>query len=137
MRTLLILAVLLLAHAGAQSSAPTCRLTMTPVSVLGASYKVAFRVDPTCPPTHVFQVRKSSTISTRASGAPYQPIRPDGSAAFHYAWSWPVSRARVAVPGNELFTLFTWEWQVYDEARWNPITRRYGLWTRVAQAGRP
>ncbi|MCD0164871.1 hypothetical protein IHN32_00335 [Deinococcus sp. 14RED07] len=136
MRLIVPLSVLLLAPAGAQP-ASTCRLTMTPATILGASYKVTLRVDPSCPADRTFHVRKSSTLNTRAAGAPYQPIRPDGSAAFRYAWSWPVSATRTAVPAAELFTLFTWEWQVYDDTLWNPATRRYGRWIRIAQAGRP
>lgn len=106
---------------------------MTPVSVRGVSYLAALTVSPSCPASRVFRVRKTSTLNMRSKGAPYQPIRPDGSLDAGGLFSWSISKRTSNIPPSELWTSFTWDWQVYDAHTWNTRTHEYGAWQRIPQ----
>ncbi|AWN23996.1 hypothetical protein DKM44_12780 [Deinococcus irradiatisoli] len=103
---------------------PTCTLTLIPDQVRGVAYHVIFKVAPSCPADAVFRVRKSSTINQKKNGAPYQPIKP-------LVGAWDIGKTTSTVPGAELWTSLTWQWQVYDEAQLNPATQLPGTWRRI------
>lgn len=124
-------ASLLLAPAPQAQPLPPCTLTLTPDRVQGISYHATLRVAPSCPTGAAFRVRKSSTLNVVRKGAPYQPIKPDGSPAYGHLFSWTVSRTSSNVPRAEEWTSLTWEWQVYRPQLWNTRTGAYGLWQRV------
>lgn len=124
-----LLGLLLTVSAAPAESAPVCRLTMSPVAVRGATYRVDLRLSPGCQ-DQTFRVRKSSTTSLRRNDAPYQPIRPTQGA-------WTIGKRVNTVPPAELFTLFTWEWQVYSPQTFDTLAGRWGAWVRIPQDGRP
>ena len=126
----ILLTLLLAAGTAHAQPAASCRLTVSPTEVRGATYRVALRLSPTCAAGQTFRVRKSSTTSLRRSGAPYQPIKPTQGA-------WTVGRGVNTVPPAELFTLFTWEWQMYSPRTFDETTRQWGAWVRIPQDGRP
>ncbi|WP_343757443.1 hypothetical protein [Deinococcus depolymerans] len=76
-----------------------------PDYTLGVTYRASLRLAPECPPGTVMRVRKSSTTSTRQSGAPYQPIKP-----LQGAWDVGIL-AKTPVPREELWTLYSWRWE--------------------------
>ena len=84
------------------------------------SYFAVFRLAKTCPPGGVARIRKSSTLSTRENGAPYQPIRPEVGA-------WNLNEAGSNVPLSARWTLNTWRWDYWDGAAWQPMkSARHG-----------
>lgn len=138
MRLIPLTLALLLAPSRAGPPAPTpCTLTASPDRVSGLAYHVRLRVSPGCPATATFRVRKSSTLNVKGRGAPYQPIRPDGSEAAGGLFAWTVTKVGSNIPPAELWTSLTWEWQRYDPDRPDPRTGRPGLWERIPQWVRP
>lgn len=124
---LLPLTLLLLGAAAGQVT-PLCAVTVSPQVTRGVTYHASIRLAPGCPPGGTARVRKSSTLNTRASGAPYQPIKPEQGA-------WTVTRTGSTVPIPELWTLFTWQWQFYDPQAWNVRTQEFGVWKRALPPG--
>lgn len=99
---------------------PACRLQVIPDYTLAVAYKAVLRLSPGCPDGTVLRVRKSSTMNTVRSGAPYQPIKPLKGA-------WEVGkRGDVTisqVPVNEVWTVLVpkpWRWEFFQSAngRW-------------------
>ena len=132
----LLIGAALALSAQAQPST-SCTLTLTPDRVQGISYHATLHVAPSCPPGAAFRVRKSSTLNTVRKGAPYQPIKPDGSPAYERLFSWTVSRAGSNIPRAEEWTSLTWEWQWYHPELWNARAGGYGLWQRIPVRGAP
>lgn len=129
LKTLLFNCAALVLPVAAQPTPASCRLTMSPTEVRGVTYRVALRLSPTCPASMAFRVRKSSTTSLKRNGAQYQPIRPLRGA-------WTVGKQVNTVPQDELFTLLSWEWQVYDPDKLDERTGQKGAWVRIPQDGR-
>lgn len=94
--------------------APICHLTMTPAEVRGASYRARFTISASCPASTVFRVRKSSTMNLKTKGAPYQPIKP-------LTGAWEIRKTSTTIPADQLWSLSTWQWQVWDDTAWRPI----------------
>jgi hypothetical protein len=114
-----------------------CAVIMTPDRVTPAgAYHARLHLTPTCQ-AQTFRVRKSSTLNTRRAGAPYQPVRPDGTARFGFVWSWTISRAGSTVPEAELWSLTSWRWESYQPRTWNARTRTYGVWAPIPSAVTP
>lgn len=142
MRAALLLGAALMlsaAPAGALLSAPACDIRMSPDRAgPAATYHATLQVSPACPAAQVFRVRKSSSISLRSRGAPYQPIRPDGSARFEYLWSWSVSARASNVPSAELWSSTSWRWEVYRPFDESGAQGAVGVWQPIRSAwGQP
>ncbi|MFB9994464.1 hypothetical protein ACFFLM_21135 [Deinococcus oregonensis] len=82
-------------------------------NVIVVAYKPVIRLAADCPADGQARVRKSSTLNTRRSGAPYQPIRPLQGAGV-------VTPDGNTIPANELWTLLTWRWEWCDGTHWRP-----------------
>jgi hypothetical protein len=111
----LALAALLIGAASAVSS-PELPPTYCPVEVLrdyelGWAYYAQLRLTPPCPFGGVGRVRKTSTLSTRAQGNAYQPIRPETGA-------WTVTASGDNIPRSMQFTLYSWAWQYWTGKTW-------------------
>ncbi|AZI41873.1 hypothetical protein EHF33_03165 [Deinococcus psychrotolerans] len=101
-----------------------CTLTVTPDEVRGAAYHVRFTVAASCSADTVFRVRKSSTISTKRRGAPYQPIKP-------LTGAWEISKTKTTLPTGELWTSILWRWEQFDPSQLNTVTGEAGRWRGV------
>lgn len=112
----------------AVASAAPCAVAVSPAVTRGASYYASLRLTPGCPPGTAVRVRKSSTLNTRAGGARYQPIEPDGSPEHGRLFSWTLTARGSNIPPAERWTLFTWEWQYLDTSIWNTRTHAFGVW---------
>ncbi|MVN88301.1 hypothetical protein GO986_16265 [Deinococcus sp. HMF7620] len=121
MRRLLLLLILLpsaaLALLTVPPGLPVCRLQVVPDYTLGVTFRAALRLAPACPFGTVLRVRKSSTTSTRRTGAPYQPIKPEQGA---WEVGAPGQPLKSPVPASERWTLRSWRWEYFDAAaaRW-------------------
>jgi hypothetical protein len=107
---------------GAASAAPLPTVlpppppTNCPVVVLrdyelGWAYYAQVRLVPECPEGGSARVRKTSTLSTKVNGNPYQPIRPETGA-------WNVTRQGDNIPNSMQFTLYNWAWEYSDGKHW-------------------
>lgn len=120
---LLFLGAVAIAAAGVVATTtapPACRLQVIPDYTLAVAYKAVLRLSPGCPDGTVLRVRKSSTMNTVRSGAPYQPIKPLKGA-------WEVKKRGditiSQVPVNEVWTVLVpkpWRWEFFQSAsgRW-------------------
>jgi hypothetical protein len=110
----LALAALLI---GAASAAPlpppptNCAVVVLRDYELGWAYYAQVRLVPECPEGGSARVRKTSTMSTKVNGNPYQPIRPETGA-------WNVTRQGDNIPNSMQFTLYNWAWQYSDGQHW-------------------
>lgn len=103
---------------------PACGITLTPQATRGVTYTAILTVASSCPSGTAFRVRKSSTLNTRAAGAPYQPIKPQTGA-------WVVTSKTSTIPPGEIYTLFSWRWDVFDPKVWNLDTGQLGAWLPI------
>lgn len=110
-------------------AAPACGISLTPQATRGVTYTPLLQVSSTCPPGTAFRVRKSSTLNTKAAGAPYQPIKPQIGA-------WVVTRKSSTIPVKELSTLFSWRWEFFDAKVWDLHTGQLGAWLPI-RVGQP
>lgn len=121
-------ALLLSVGAGMILAPASCRLQIIPDYVTPIGYRAVLRLAPVCPAGTVLRVRKSSTLSTKASGAKYQPIKPlTGAWEVGHPYT-PVVRP---VPPRELWTSQVgtpWQWQFWDERKLNTLTGKRGAW---------
>ena len=95
-----------------------CAVRMLPDYHFGFSYFARLRLDPACPAGGVGRVRKTSTLSTKANGARYQPVKPDGSAQFGGLYSWTITKSGDNIPPGEEWTFNRWRWEYWDGSRW-------------------
>lgn len=110
------------------TSPPGCRLQVIPDYTWGVTYKAVLRLSPGCTDDTTLRVRKSSTQNVRREGAPYQPIKPDGSDRYAGKFAWDFGTLST-VPTNELWTVYSWRWEWWDPNTWNPRTQTKGRWT--------
>ena len=102
---------------GAASAAPlppipnNCAVVVLRDYELGWAYYAQVRLVPECPEGGSARVRKTSTLSTKVNGNPYQPIRPEVGA-------WTVTRHGDNIPNSMQFTLYNWAWQYSDGKNW-------------------
>lgn len=113
--------LVLAAGAGHAAPPPTCVLVVIPDYALpGLAYRAVLRLSPACPPDVTLRVRKTSALSRKRTGAPYQPIRP-------LTGAWNLGLSGTTIPDRELWTstVTGWRWQYYDEAlnRWRDALR--------------
>ncbi|WP_261665485.1 hypothetical protein [Deinococcus sp. Marseille-Q6407] len=133
MRKILIAGLLLLGTTHAQQQGPAlpaevagiaaqryCAVRMLPDYHFGFSYFARLRLSPTCPAGAVGRVRKTSTLSTKAKGARYQPVKPDGSAQYGGLFSWTLTRNGDNIPNGEEWTWNRWRWEYWDGSSWRP-----------------
>lgn len=117
LHSLLMLASLSAGQPAALSvpSPPTfCEVRILRDYDVSLTYFAVFRLSSNCPPGGVARVRKSSTMNTKAAGAPYQPIRPEIGA-------WTVTPDGTTVPFSARWTLNSWQWQCWDGDEWKPM----------------
>jgi len=85
----------------------TCTAQIVRDYELGFAYYAQPQLASFCPAGTVLRVRKTSTLNTRAAGAPYQPIQPETGA-------WELSKAGTTIPFNQRWTSSGWAWQFYS-----------------------
>ncbi|OLV20117.1 hypothetical protein [Deinococcus marmoris] len=102
----------------AAASVPDCHLNVFPDYTLGFAYQAFLQPSSDCLFTVSLRVRKTSTISRKRNGAPYQPIIPDGSARYGGVYSWTLGKYGGTVPRRELWTSYSWKWQWLDGEVW-------------------
>ena len=114
----LLLPLLSMAPAAHMTTPPTnCAVVVLRDYELGWAYYAQVRLVPECPEGGSARVRKTSTLSTKINGAPYQPIRPEKGA-------WIVSKNGDNIPNSMQFTLYNWAWQYSDGKNWVPAATR-------------
>lgn len=109
-------------------SPAACHLQVIPDYDFKFVYTAVLRPSPRCGVDEVLRVRKSSTMNVRRNGAPYQPIKPDGSAKYSGLYSWSLSSLTSNIPPAELNTISSWRWEWYDAQALNPRTQQKGVW---------
>jgi len=123
---LLLLGTLLLSQPTPSPPPIFCEVRILRDYDVAVTYFAVFRLSSSCPPGGVARVRKSSTLNTKAAGAPYQPIRP-------LTGAWDVSADGTTVPFSARWTLNSWQWQYWDGQAWQPMKSA----RRPASVGRP
>ncbi|BDP44830.1 hypothetical protein DAETH_47990 (plasmid) [Deinococcus aetherius] len=120
---LLPLTLLLLGSAAQPAPPPPryCSVLILRDYRLAVTYQAILRLDPTCPPDGVGRLRKVSTLNW---GGPYVPQKPGGLPQYGNLWGWSLTSAGSNVPSRELWTLYSWRWQWYDGAEWQPVVVR-------------
>ncbi|ULH15985.1 hypothetical protein MF271_04960 [Deinococcus sp. KNUC1210] len=82
------------------------------------SYYAQFRLPRDCPTGGIARIRKSSTVSTKAQGNPYEPINPQSGA-------WEVYPNGIdTVPDTAQLTFNSWQWQYWDGLVWQSVEPR-------------
>lgn len=119
--TPLLLGTLMLSQPSPSPPPTFCEVRILRDYDLALTYFAVFRLASSCPADGVARIRKSNTLSTKANGAPYQPIRPEVGA-------WTVTKDGTTVPFSARWTLNSWQWQYWDGSLWQPMksARRSG-----------
>ena len=109
--SLLLLGTLLLSQPTPSPPPAFCEVRILRDYDVSVTYFAVFRLAASCPPGGVARVRKSSTLNTKAAGAPYQPVRP-------LVGAWDVNADGTTVPFSARWTLNSWQWQYWDGQAW-------------------
>lgn len=94
-----------------------CHISVLRDYELGFAYYARLLLDPDCPAQGQARVRKTSTVSTRRNGAPYQPINPNTGA-------WTITQNGGNVPPGATFTFNSWVWQEWTGDHWQTVAAR-------------